>query len=118
MATIGWMLAATVTLVTLAAPLSAQTLEEQKRRCEANRSEISIAACTAVIQSGRGHGVGLAIIFYNRGDAYQRLSEFERAIEDFDQAIRLNSAFAGAFHSRALAYAGKRQYARAIEDFD
>ena len=42
----------------------------------------------------------------------------DRAIEDFNQAIRLNPNYAAAFHNRGLAYDDKGQYDRAIEDFN
>jgi tetratricopeptide (TPR) repeat protein len=61
--------------------------------------------------------------------------QYDRAIEDFDQAIRINPNYALAFNSRGQAYFGKgltacppaplppcalaiAQYDRAIEDFD
>jgi tetratricopeptide (TPR) repeat protein len=42
----------------------------------------------------------------------------DRAIEDLDQAIRLNPNYALAFSSRGLAYARKGQPDRAIQDYD
>ena len=42
----------------------------------------------------------------------------DRAIEDYDQAIRLNPNFAEAFYNRGVAYDGKGQPDRAIEDYD
>ena len=45
-------------------------------------------------------------------------NQFERAIEDYNQAIRLNPNFALAFYNRGLAYARKFQFERAIEDYN
>jgi tetratricopeptide (TPR) repeat protein len=74
----------------------------------------------------------LAIV--RRGAAYIVKGQYDRAIEDFDQAIRLNPNYALAFISRGNAYLSKgvaacrpflppcaiviAQYDRAIEDFD
>jgi tetratricopeptide (TPR) repeat protein len=44
--------------------------------------------------------------------------QFDRAIEDFNQAIRLNPNHTEALSNRGAAYNGKGQYDRAIEDFN
>ena len=54
----------------------------------------------------------------NRGIAYAKKGQYDRAIEDFDQAIRLDPKYARAFYDRGNAYAAKAQYDRAIEDYD
>jgi lipoprotein NlpI len=59
-----------------------------------------------------------AVAFYNRGNAYAAKAQYDRAIEDFDQAIRLDPKYALALYDRGIAYGAKGQYDRAIEDFD
>jgi tetratricopeptide (TPR) repeat protein len=49
---------------------------------------------------------------------YGRKGQLDRAIEDFDQAIRLNPNFAEAYVKRSIAHALKGQPDRAIEDLD
>ena len=44
--------------------------------------------------------------------------EYDHAIADLDQAIRLKPDFADAYFSRGLAYSDKGDYDRAITDFD
>ena len=44
--------------------------------------------------------------------------DYDRAIADYDQAIRLNPNYAAAYNSRGLAYDDKRDYDRAIADFN
>ncbi|HEY3304187.1 MAG TPA: tetratricopeptide repeat protein [Candidatus Binatia bacterium] len=56
--------------------------------------------------------------FYNRGLGYRRKKEYDRAIQDFAEAIRSNSNYADAFNSRGLAYADKKDYDRAIQDYN
>ena len=41
-----------------------------------------------------------------------------RALEDFDEAIRLNAAYTAAYVNRGVLYGGLGQYERALEDFD
>jgi len=46
------------------------------------------------------------------------LEQYQRAIEDFDKAIRLKSHLAESYYSRGYAYARLGQYKRAIMDYD
>jgi lipoprotein NlpI len=59
-----------------------------------------------------------AVAFYNRGNAYEAKAQYDRAIEDFDQAIRLDPRYAPAFYNRGNAYQANAEYDRAIEDYD
>ena len=74
--------------------------------------------CTAAIESGQLSTGNLAITFYNRGIAYLDRLAHDRAIQDFDQAIRLNPSLGFAFNNRGLAYSRKGNDDRAIQDFD
>ena len=40
-------------------------------------------------------------------------SDFDRAISDYDAAIKLNSKYAAAFNNRGIAYAGERRHSTA-----
>ncbi len=42
--------------------------------------------------------------YNNRGETYGQLGKYKRAIEDYDEAIRLNPQLASAFANRAVAY--------------
>jgi lipoprotein NlpI len=77
-----------------------------------------IAACSAVIQSGKETQENLAEAFYSRGYAYNQYRHLDRSIEDLDQAIRLNPNLAKAFVMRGVDYTFKRQFDRAIWDLD
>lgn len=52
------------------------------------------------------------------GNAYRRVGEFKRAIEQFDKAIRRNPEKASLYKSRGLAYLETGQHRPAIADFD
>ena len=95
---------------------TAQTLDQQ--RCSAPYPDVQISGCSAMIQSGHETQQNLAVAFYNRGNAYANKGQPDRAIQDYDQAIRLNPNLAEAFYNRGTAYAIKGQPDRAIEDFD
>jgi tetratricopeptide (TPR) repeat protein len=59
-----------------------------------------------------------AASFNSRGVAYEQNAEYDRAVEEFDQAIRFDPRLSLAFNNRGAAYADKAQYDRAIEDYD
>ena len=52
------------------------------------------------------------------GVAYAMKGQFDLAIVDFNEAIRLNPEYADAFYNRGNAYAEQREYDRAIASYD
>ena len=90
------------------------------RRCDSDGShpDIRIAACTRNIQSGRFTGRNLAVAFTNRGLAYNKKGQWDRAIADYSEAIRLKSDDARIFNNRGNAYYYNGQMDRAIKDYD
>ena len=77
-----------------------------------------IDGCTAIIQSGQEPREKLATAFDNRGVAYRRKGEYDRALKDYEQAIRLNPSNATAYNNRGIIYRINGEYARAIADYD
>jgi len=60
--------------------------------------------------------------YYDRGNAYARLDQCERAIQELDEAIRLDPQYVSVYFSRGLAYEAigkseeaKRDFAKAKE---
>ncbi len=101
-------------------PTAQADFSQEIRRCDfgGNHPDIRIVACTRNIQSGRFTGQNLAVAFTNRGLAYKSKGQWDRAIADFSEAIRLKPDFVTAFNNRGNIYYGKRQYDRAIMDYD
>jgi lipoprotein NlpI len=54
------------------------------------RPDVQAAACTSLIDSGRFAQQNLAILHSNRGIAYGKSGDYNRAIADFDAALRIN----------------------------
>lgn len=75
-----------------------------------------ITGCTAVIQAGKLKGKRLVFTFSNRGVAYYERGEYDRAIQNYDQAIKLNPNHAGAYYNRSLAKKQKGDQAGAEAD--
>jgi tetratricopeptide (TPR) repeat protein len=61
-----------------------------------------IKSCTTLIQSGTESKENVAIAFYNRALAYENKEDYRRAIDDYDEAIRLNPTDADALLYRGL----------------
>ena len=54
--------------------------------------------------------------YTNRGRAYAAKGRYDRAIHDFNQALRRAPSFAAAYYNRGLAYKRKGEYDRAKSD--
>ena len=93
---------------------------QEVRRCDfgGGHPDIRIVACTRNIGSGRFTGRNLAVDFSNRGLAYKKKGQWDKAIGDYDEAIRLKPDFAFALNNRGNAYYGKGHFDRAIKDYD
>jgi len=93
---------------------------QEIRRCDSDdvHPDIRIVACTRNIESGRFTGSNLAAAFSNRGLAYKRKNQWDRAIADYSEAIRLNPNDAQVLSNRGNAFYYKGQLDRAIEDYD
>lgn len=77
--------------------------------------DLIVSGCTAVIQSGREGAKNLAIAFHNRGNAFRVKAEYDRAIADFDQSIKLDPKAYDPYVDRGWTYHQKGDFDRAIE---
>jgi lipoprotein NlpI len=100
---------------------SAQSTDEAKKcaaEAERNDFDLAIDYCTQAIQMSGLSDQELAIVFRNRGLAYHNKKDYERAVQDYDHAIRLGLSDADLFYRRGLVYFENNDYNRAIRDFD
>lgn len=106
-----------MTAIVLPAAVCAQQSDD-RRRCFATEGvtpQQKLDSCTAVIESGAPQG--LVAAFNNRGNVHLSNRNYDRAIDDYNEAIRLDPKYAIAFNNRGLAYQRKGETDRAIEDF-
>ena len=59
-----------------------------------------------------------ANVWYDRANAYLDKDNYDRAIADYTEALRLNPNDTAALVNRGIAYRDKGQYDQAIEDHD
>ncbi len=103
------------------APGDGGAATKQARGCETGGTaspDQQIASCSALIQSGAGSNRDLATWFNNRGIAYKAKGDLDRAIADYDQAIRVDPSYAPALNSRGIAYKARGDIDKAIADYD
>lgn len=81
--------------------------------------DVAIAACTRVIQSPATSASNRAVAYNNRGIAYcADKGEYDQAIADDNEAIRLDPKDAYAYSNRGAAYENKGQHDQAIADYN
>jgi lipoprotein NlpI len=76
--------------------------------CAKQSGDVAIAACSRAIASGKFRGEELAAIYVSRGVEYKNKRGLDRAIADYDQAIRLDPKNSSWYFHRGLSnlYAG------------
>ena len=84
--------------------------------CEDSTPDVSIAGCTKIIKAGKQSIRNIAGAHFFRGNSYLNKGDNERAIADYDKAIKLNSKNADFYSNRAVAHFNKKNFDRAIED--
>ena len=95
----------------------ASNLEQDRILCESSMSgNISIDACTRVIQSGLEDESYLPLYYYNLGVAYRHRGLNKQAIENFHHAIRMIPKFYDAYFNRAHSYLELDQIEKSLED--
>jgi tetratricopeptide (TPR) repeat protein len=107
-------------LLTAAGSALAQT-EQERPQCEGEDGATltqRIDGCSSVIKAARDKGEKLAEYFNLRGVAYRLKGDLDRAIQDYNQAIKLNGKFAMAYNNRGVAYDRKGEFEHAIQDYE
>jgi len=95
-----------------------QSQGDNWKECKGADPDLSVVACSAIIDSGQETGLNLAQAYRYRGSAYWAKKNYDGAIQDFGQETRLNPNSWAGFYELGRAYAHKGDYSRAIQDYD
>src|SRR5262245_8180565 len=114
------LLPAALLAAALLGPRIASAQDADLNFCAANPGNVDErpAAVTRAITSGRLSPQNLAISFYNRGIWWADKREYDRAISDYTEALRIDPGYSNAYHNRGNAWHNKREYDKAIADFN
>jgi tetratricopeptide (TPR) repeat protein len=115
---------AALTLLAFAAPALAdiqwQVFERRRQQCYNSANsfspEDSIRGCSDLISMRTITGDGRAQAFKLRGDRYRQLSDWDRALSDYTQVIRMRGDHPGAYYRRSEVYLAQGQYELAMAD--
>jgi tetratricopeptide (TPR) repeat protein len=112
--------------MTLAAPAAGDVqwyvFDLRRRQCYNSGNEFtpeqSIRGCSDVISMRSVTGDGRAQAFKLRGDRYRQLGDYERAIADYSQVIRMRGDHPAAYYRRSEVYLAQARYDLAMADAD
>jgi lipoprotein NlpI len=94
--------------------------ELPKPRCDsldATTASGAIKACTALMQMLPASDGYRPYVLINRGIDYDLLGQYDLAMADFNEALKLKPGFAGAYRNRAVEWCRKGDYAASIADY-
>ena len=103
-------------------PAAAGTHEAEKQEFCANKADLysadfSIEACSFLIVSGDKSPKDLAVIFSYRCKEYLEEKQFDRALQDCNDAIWLDTDLLPAYQIRGLIHEQSHRHKRAVADF-
>jgi tetratricopeptide (TPR) repeat protein len=92
--------------------------QSDRDTCNSSRdADARIAACTATVEDQKESAQSRATAYKNRAAALARKRELDRAVADFNAALRLDPKDASAYKARGEIFEQKKDYDRAIQDF-
>ena len=78
----------------------------------------AITACSAIIEATARPQNNIADVFVDRGSGYVQIGDYDRAFQDFDQAIGLDPSSSEAYDKRGRAHFQQKDYVQALRDLD
>jgi tetratricopeptide (TPR) repeat protein len=95
--------------------------EQNRTWCENRGHQVSVAqqitACTTIIEAAADTPQALSAAYNSRGNAHQEIRDYERALADYNEAIRLEPRSAHPHNGRGNVYRAKGDNDRAILDY-
>jgi tetratricopeptide (TPR) repeat protein len=110
---------AAIAMVPATLPAQAQSREQAIKDCDQDRDpDRRIAGCTLLIKSGTLSARQQSFAYNSRGNAWRDKDDNERAIPDYDEAIRLNPTYAHPYLGRGNANRELGEFDRALADYN
>ena len=95
---------------------------DDRDACKTASGDTAIEACTRAIESktfnNKKQTRVLSLLYTNRGVEYEIKKDFDKAIADHDQAIKVDPKNPAPYNNRGNAYLAKQDYEHALADFD
>jgi Tfp pilus assembly protein PilF len=89
---------------------------DDAKTCTVESGDAAIDACSRAIQSKRYNGHGLARLYLNRGVERRAKEDFDAALADFAEAVKIDKKYADAYFNRCSIYNFKKAYDSAITE--
>jgi tetratricopeptide (TPR) repeat protein len=105
-----------VGLLLLAGMFESRAAADDSKICAKESGEIAIEACSRAIKSGRYKGHDLARQYMYRGVERSSKKDYDLALADYGEALRIDKKYADAFFNRCVLYNVKEDYDRALAD--
>jgi tetratricopeptide (TPR) repeat protein len=109
-------IAAALPAMSLAISPALAASERDRNDCNTDDPPRMIRGWTAVIEDAGETATDRGLALYKRGFAYIAKGEIDRAIADYDEAIRLDPNSGAIFNERGIAYKARGDFDRAIAD--
>jgi len=110
-----------VGIMTLAAPVRAQDVDRLTSQCAGEHDETDdeiLAACSTLIALPQLDAKQRSLAYSNRAYAYQGKNDFDRALADASEAVKLDPASSRAYYRRGDIYKNRNQNDLALQDFN
>lgn len=83
-----------------------------------NSDRNALSICDKAIENGMLNKKDIAATYVNRGIVRSSRGDLEGAVEDYNNALRINPTLGEAFANRGTVYIRKEQYTMALDELD
>jgi tetratricopeptide (TPR) repeat protein len=111
-------LVAAVALSLSALPAAAISAKDTQDCEQMSNPGLKVSACTRILQSGKLPADVEAAAYHHRGVGFLLQSNFDRAVVEFNAALRVDPTYKRSYNSRGNAWKGKGDLDNAIADYD
>jgi lipoprotein NlpI len=104
--------------VVVLAGLPTAAAADEEDACVKLSDDLAVAGCSRAIDSRQYTGRSLARIYARRGGAYQAKGDFDHAMADFNESMRVDPTYPSAYNNRGIVWYRRGDLDRAIADFN